>query len=197
VVKTGDVIEFYNAVFIPAVKAFVLRLGSGKAALVRPPALSVPGTPARPVAGPGGGGGGTHHLFGTPPPAEAAAGASGHGAKFVSPGRACQVFISPLRESPQQVRRAGCLLCGEDMQEGRTKKRKSKTQKSREKRRKLHSSRRRRRVALACCVPHHHRRARLRCVDAALGRPRSLLCRCPHAMAAAPGRRFQGRLGRR
>jgi len=115
VVKTGDVIEFYNAVFIPAVKAFVLRLGSGKAALVRPPALSVPGTQARPAAGlGGGGGGGAHHLFGTPPPAEAAAGAAGHGAKFVSPGRACQVFISPLRESPQQVRRAGRLPCGKE-----------------------------------------------------------------------------------
>ncbi|KAK9837434.1 hypothetical protein WJX81_002188 [Elliptochloris bilobata] len=104
VVKTGDVIEFYNAVFIPAVKAFVLRLGSGKAALVRPPALSVPSTPSRP-----GGFGAPHHLFGTPPPADRAGGgalgglAGGPGAaKFMSPARGCQVFISPLRQSPQQ-----------------------------------------------------------------------------------------------
>ena len=32
--KTGDIIEFYNVVFIPAVKAFVLRLGSRKVQLV-------------------------------------------------------------------------------------------------------------------------------------------------------------------
>ena len=46
--KTGDVIEFYNAVFIPAVKAFVLALGAGKARLVQLPALAAPpGTPLR------------------------------------------------------------------------------------------------------------------------------------------------------
>lgn len=33
--KTGDIIEFYNAVFIPTVKAFVLKLGSRKAQLIR------------------------------------------------------------------------------------------------------------------------------------------------------------------
>ena len=107
VVKTGDVIEFYNAVFIPAVKAFVLRLGSGKAALVRPPALSVPSTPSRAGVF---GGAHAHHLFGTPPAAERGAAALGApnsaaaAAKFVSPGRGCQVFISPLRQSLQQAR---------------------------------------------------------------------------------------------
>ena len=39
VTKTGDIIEFYNAVFIPTVKSFVLKLGSRKAQLTRcPPA---------------------------------------------------------------------------------------------------------------------------------------------------------------
>ena len=35
VTKTGDIIEFYNAVFIPTVKSFVLKLGSRKAQLTR------------------------------------------------------------------------------------------------------------------------------------------------------------------
>ena len=51
VTKTGDVIEFYNAVFIPAVKAFVLALGAGKARLVPLPALAQPGTPLRLAGG--------------------------------------------------------------------------------------------------------------------------------------------------
>ena len=33
--KTGDIIEFYNAVFIATVKPFVLKLGSRKAQLVK------------------------------------------------------------------------------------------------------------------------------------------------------------------
>ena len=33
--RTGDIIEFYNAVFIPTVKSFVLKLGSRKAQLIR------------------------------------------------------------------------------------------------------------------------------------------------------------------
>ncbi len=53
--KTGDVIEFYNAVFIPAVKAFVLALGAGRAKLVPLPALAQPGTPLRLPGSLGGG----------------------------------------------------------------------------------------------------------------------------------------------
>lgn len=42
-VKTGDVIEFYNAVFIPATKSFLLQLGNKTAPLATLPTLSVPG----------------------------------------------------------------------------------------------------------------------------------------------------------
>ena len=35
VTKTGDIIEFYNTVFIPTVKQFVLQLGQKKAPLVK------------------------------------------------------------------------------------------------------------------------------------------------------------------
>lgn len=40
--QTGDIIEFYNAVFIPTVKSFVLKLGSRKAPLIRSATLQNP-----------------------------------------------------------------------------------------------------------------------------------------------------------
>jgi hypothetical protein len=49
---TGDVIEFYNAVFIPATKAFLLQLGNGSTPLLPLPTLTVPGTPLRMGANP-------------------------------------------------------------------------------------------------------------------------------------------------
>ena len=95
VLKTGDVIEFYNAVFIPEVKAFILKLGSRKAQLVRPqlPGPQVPGslrsTPLRPPP---------NGVAYTPPQLERSLG----GYAGMSPAMA-RVAVSPLRQSPQQA----------------------------------------------------------------------------------------------
>lgn len=97
VVKTGDVIEFYNAVFIPATKAFLLQLGNKTARLMPLPTLSVPGTPLRmgpPLQ---------QRCYSTPPATErgkfALKGASPP-SRLGTPGK---VFVSPMRQSPQQV----------------------------------------------------------------------------------------------
>ena len=75
-----------------APQAFVLKLGSRKAQLVRPPPLGVGArrtlmSPAR-ASAPG------KNAFSTPPAADRILGASPVGGK---------VFVSPLRQSPKQV----------------------------------------------------------------------------------------------
>lgn len=86
--QTGDVIEFYNAVFIPATKAFLLQLGNGSTPLLPLPTLTVPGTPLRMGASP--------YSLATPPPPDRAA-----INKCLSP--AGKVFVSPMRQPGQQV----------------------------------------------------------------------------------------------
>jgi hypothetical protein len=96
--KTGDVIEFYNAVFIPATKAFLLQLGNKTARLTPLPTLSVPGTPLRMGAPmqqrcystpPAENRGGAFALRGASPPS-----------RLGTPGK---VLVSPMRQSPQPV----------------------------------------------------------------------------------------------
>ena len=88
--QTGDVIEFYNAVFIPSTKAFLLQLGNGTANLLPLPTLTMPGTPlhGRPGSNP--------YRLATPPPPDRAA-----INKCLSP--AGKVFVSPMRLPGQQV----------------------------------------------------------------------------------------------
>lgn len=88
--QTGDVIEFYNAVFIPSTKAILLQLGNGTASLLPLPTLTMPGTPlhGRPGSNPYG--------LATPPPPDRAA-----INKCLSP--AGKVFVSPMRQPGQQV----------------------------------------------------------------------------------------------
>jgi hypothetical protein len=86
--QTGDVIEFYNAVFIPATKAFLLQLGNGSTPLLPLPTLTMPGTPLRMGASP--------YSLATPPPPDRAA-----INKCLSP--AGKVFVSPMRTPGQQV----------------------------------------------------------------------------------------------
>ena len=86
--QTGDVIEFYNAVFIPATKAFLLQLGNGSTPLLPLPTLTVPRTPLRMGASP--------YSLATPPPPDRAA-----INKCLSP--AGKVFVSPMRQPGQQV----------------------------------------------------------------------------------------------
>ena len=103
VVKTGDVIEFYNAVFIPATKSFLLQLGNKTAPLAQLPALSVPGTPLRlgTPLGP--------RSFSTPPAHDrlgtpgAFTGASP--ALVSTPGG--KVLVSPMRQPQAQQVSAG------------------------------------------------------------------------------------------
>lgn len=93
--QTGDVIEFYNAVFIPSTKAFLLQLGNGSANLLPLPTLTMPGTPLRVGRNP--------YSLATPPPPDRAA-----INKCLSP--AGKVFVSPMRQPGQQVN--GPLLKG-------------------------------------------------------------------------------------
>ena len=86
--QTGDVIEFYNAVFIPATKAFLLQLGNGSTPLLPLPTLTVTGTPLRMGASP--------YSLATPRPPDRAA-----INKCLSP--AGKVFVSPMRQPGQQV----------------------------------------------------------------------------------------------
>ena len=37
--KTGDVIEYYNATFIPVAKSLLIRVGAGKQPLKSPPGV--------------------------------------------------------------------------------------------------------------------------------------------------------------
>ena len=88
--QTGDVIEFYNAVFIPSTKAFLLQLGNGTANLLPLPTLTMPGTPlhGRLASNP--------YSLATPPPPDRAT-----INKCLSP--AGKVFVSPMRQPGQQV----------------------------------------------------------------------------------------------
>ncbi|CAL5223875.1 g6466 [Coccomyxa viridis] len=87
--QTGDVIEFYNAVFIPSTKAFLLQLGNGTANLLPLPTLTMPGTPlhGRLASNP--------YSLATPPPPDRAT-----INKCLSP--AGKVFVSPMRQPGQQ-----------------------------------------------------------------------------------------------
>lgn len=42
--RSGDVIEFYNIVFIPSVKAFLLHLSQRSIPILRPPKMPQPGS---------------------------------------------------------------------------------------------------------------------------------------------------------
>lgn len=81
-------IEFYNAVFIPSTKAFLLQLGNHSAALLPLPTLTMPGTPLRMGSNP--------YSLATPPPPDRAA-----INRCLSP--AGKVFVSPMRQAGQQV----------------------------------------------------------------------------------------------
>ena len=83
-------IEFYNAVFIPSTKAFLLQLGNGTANLLPLPTLTMPGTPlhGRLASNP--------YSLATPPPPDRAT-----INKCLSP--AGKVFVSPMRQPGQQV----------------------------------------------------------------------------------------------
>ena len=81
-------IEFYNAVFIPSTKAFLLQLGNHSAALLPLPTLTMPGTPLRTGSNP--------YSLATPPPPDRAA-----INRCLSP--AGKVFVSPMRQPGQQV----------------------------------------------------------------------------------------------
>ena len=81
-------IEFYNAVFIPSTKAFLLQLGNHSAALLPLPTLTMPGTPLRMGSNP--------YSLATPPPPDRAA-----INRCLSP--AGKVFVSPMRQPGQQV----------------------------------------------------------------------------------------------
>ena len=93
-------IEFYNAVFIPATKAFLLQLGNKTATLAQLPTLSVPGTPLRMVGTPLG-----PRSFSTPP-AHDRLGAPGTFLGGASPGLlgtpGGKVLVSPMRQPPSQ-----------------------------------------------------------------------------------------------
>ena len=89
--QTGDVIEFYNAVFIPSTKAFLLQLGNHSAALLPLPTLTMPGTPLRMGSNP--------YSLATPPPPDRAA-----INRCLSP--AGKVFVSPMRQPGQQASNA-------------------------------------------------------------------------------------------
>ena len=95
--QTGDVIEFYNAVFIPATKAFLLQLGNGSANLLPLPTLTLPGTPLHGRLG------SNPYRLATPPPPDRAT-----INKCLSP--AGKVFVSPLRLPGQQVVHFSSLL---------------------------------------------------------------------------------------
>ena len=81
-------IEFYNAVFIPSTKAFLLQLGNHSAALLPLPTLTMPGTPLRMGPKP--------YSLATPPPPDRAA-----INRCLSP--AGKVFVSPMRQPGQNV----------------------------------------------------------------------------------------------
>ena len=88
--QTGDVIEFYNAVFIPSTKAFLLQLGNGTASLLPLPTLTMPGTPLHGRLG------SNPYGLATPPPPDRTT-----INKCLSP--AGKVFVSPMRQPGQQV----------------------------------------------------------------------------------------------
>lgn len=88
--QTGDVIEFYNAVFIPATKGFLLQLGNGTTNLLPLPTLTMPGTPLHGRAG------SNPYSLATPAPPDRAT-----INKCLSP--AGKVFVSPMRQPGQQV----------------------------------------------------------------------------------------------
>ncbi|KAK9815768.1 hypothetical protein WJX72_009183 [[Myrmecia] bisecta] len=102
--KTGDVIEFYNAVFIPTIKAFLLKVGTKQAPLTKPPGLgttflvSPRATPRMAdMAGMSG--------FATPPPSNRSLSLPAFG-DARSPARKVathkKVFVSPLRQQPKE-----------------------------------------------------------------------------------------------
>lgn len=93
--QTGDVIEFYNAVFIPATKGFLLQLGNGTTNLLPLPTLTMPGTPLHGRVG------SNPYSLATPAPPDRAT-----INKCLSP--AGKVFLSPMRQPGQQVIPLSC-----------------------------------------------------------------------------------------
>ncbi|DBA83853.1 TPA: hypothetical protein ACH3X1_006367 [Trebouxia sp. C0004] len=102
VLHTGDVIAFYNTVFVPAVKTDLLRINQDRASLARPPVTesllgASPGRSYnRPEFPPNG--------FSTPPAASRALHGLSQRASLQKVSATKKVFVSPLRQSsPKQA----------------------------------------------------------------------------------------------
>ncbi|KAL3130799.1 hypothetical protein ABBQ38_000136 [Trebouxia sp. C0009 RCD-2024] len=102
VLQTGDVIAFYNSVFVPAVKTDLLRINQDRATLPAPPAAEglIGESPVRrynrPEFPPNG--------FSTPPPASRALRGLSQRPNLHKVSASKKVFVSPLRQSsPKQA----------------------------------------------------------------------------------------------
>ncbi|KAK9863068.1 hypothetical protein WJX84_009434 [Apatococcus fuscideae] len=101
--RSGDVIEFYNIVFIPSVKAFLLHLSQRSIPILRPPKMPQPGigmvvSPTASLSGTG------SKTYQTPPAVDRTlkllAEMQYPPNPVQSPGR---VIVSPMQKTPDQV----------------------------------------------------------------------------------------------